>query len=353
MKISNYAIHDILNFQIKKLAGPVKKYLDTTSIQFQNFISDNNSPSDFTVEIGPFSRENRVCSIIDDNYYVADDYIYFKDRRKLSKWEVEISGIERLPRVRITTNFVGNITAPLNIVEFFIQYCLLKKGISVIHASGVGKRGKCVVFPARSGGGKTIVALSSLDRGFSYLGDNFIILDKGVARSYINPLNIFTYNRLQVVEKNLTPKQKLSLFLKRNLCAITGGYFKIFEKINPINIFNDLIVDNCPIYLICLLEVNNVSTKNKLVLKSIPKDILVKKLRYNMELDLIAFSKCIYSYGYVLPNSVFSRFWELYEHVLEHNLPSGISTVSIEVPLQLTESVIDEIVDLVEDNLFV
>ena len=55
----------------------------------------------------------------------------------------------------------------------------------------------------------------------------------------------------------------------------------------------------------------------------------------------------------MFPNSIFSRFWELYEQVLEHNLPSDILAITIEVPLQLTESVIDEIVDLVEDNLFV
>ena len=353
MKISNYAIHDIINFQIKKLTGPAKKYFDTTSIQFQNFISNNDPPYDFTVEIGPFSRENRICSIIDDNYYIADDYIYFKDKRKLSKWKVEISEIESLPRVRIATNFVGNITTPLNIVEFFIQYCLLKKGISVIHASGIGKGEKCVVFPARSGGGKTTVALSLLDRGFSYLGDNYILLDKGVAKSYICPINIFSYNRLPIIEKSLSSKQRLSMFLKKSLSTITCGHFKVFEKINPISIFDDLIGNNLPICLVCLLEVNSVLTKDKLVLKHISKGDLVKKLRYNMELDLIAFSKCIYSYGYVLPNSVFSRFWELYEHVLEHNLPSGISTVSIEVPLQLTESVIDKIVDLVEDYLFV
>lgn len=351
MRTGNYAIHDIIRFQIKNSTGPVKNHFDTTSIQFENFISNNNPPYDFTIEIGSFSRENKSCTIIDDTYHIADDYIYFKNRRKLSKWEVEISEVEELPRGKIATNFVGNITTPLNIVEFLIQYCLLKKGIPVIHASGVSREGKCVIFPARSGAGKTTVALSLVDRGFSYLGDNYILLDKGIAKSYICPLNIFAYNRLPIIEKALSKKQRLSMFFKKGLYTITKGHFKIFEKINPRNIFNDLIANNSPVCLICLLEVNNTSINGQLSSKRIAKDKLIKKLRYNMELDLLPFSKCIYSYGYVFPNRTFSSFWEMYEQTLERNLPRDASFISIEVPPTWHENSIDKIVELVNQYL--
>ena len=351
MKIDSYAIHDIIRFQIKNLTDPVKNQFDTISIQFQNFVSDKNSPYDFTVGIGPFSRENRTCTIIDDTYHIADDYIYFKDSRKLSKWEVEISEIEELPRTKIATNFVGNITAPLNIVEFLIQYCLLKKGIPFIHASGVSKEEKCVVFPARSGAGKTTVALSLLERGFSYLSDNYIILDKGTAKNYLSPLNIFTYNRLPIIEKALSKKQRVSMFFKTGLYTITEGHFKIFEKINPMNIFKDLIANNSPVCLICLLEVNSSLINGQLSSKRIAKDKLIKKLRYNMELDLLPFSKCIYSYGYVFPNRTFSSFWEMYEQTLERNLPRDASFISIEVPPTWHENSIDKIVELINRYL--
>lgn len=347
----NYAIHDLIEFQIKKSAGPLKNYFDTTSIQFQNFTSENNLHYDFYIEIRPFARANRSCTIIDDTYYIANNYFYYKDRRKLSKWEVEISEIEKQPIVKIATNFVGNITTPLNIVEFFIQYCLLKKGISVIHASGIGKGDKCVMFPARSGGGKTTVALSFLDRGFSYFGDNFILLDKGIAKNYISPLNIFTYNRLPIIEKSLNSKQKFSMFLKKNLYAVTGGHFKIFEKINPTAMFNYSIANNKPVYLICILEVNNALYKGEVDLKHISRQDFIKKSRYNMELDLIPFSKLIYSYGYMFPNSIFSRFWEMYEEVLERNLPDDIPIVSVEVPLRWTDSTIDKMVKLLNQYL--
>ncbi len=349
--IRYYSVDGAVKFQIKNSASALKQYFDTTEIQFANFLSEKNIQQDLTVELGPFVREDRPHTILDDTYYIAEDYIYFKDKRKLSKWEVEISDIGKSPKARIATNLVGNINAPLNIIEFLIQYSLLKKQISIIHASGVGKDGKCVIFPARSGGGKTTVALSLLDRGFSYLGDNYIILDKTVAKSYISPLNIFTYNLLPIVEKNLSSRQRLSMFLKKNFYTLTGGYFKIFEKINPASLFGDLIVNDLPISLICLLEVTNKSIRNDFHVKEISKEVLIKKLRYNMELDLLSFSKYIYSYGYMFPQSTLSKFWQLYEQVLKRNLPDDITAFSIEAPLRWTPDRIGEIVELIERKL--
>jgi hypothetical protein len=314
-------------------------------------LSEENSQPDFIVELGPFLREDRPYTILDDTYYIGENYIYLKDKRKLSNWEVEISGIEDCPIVKIATNFVGNITAPVNIIEFLIQYSLLKKQISVIHASGIGRNGKCVVFPARSGGGKTTVALSLLEKGFSYLGDNYIILDEGTARSYISPLNIFSYNRLPIIEKNLSSKQKLLMFLKKNFYMITGGYFKLFEKINPTKLFGDLIASNIPLSLMCLLEVNAGTAEGKFTPKQMPRETLIKKLRYNLELDFLNFNKWIYSYGYMFPESTLSKFWILYEQSLYHNLPKDIKAFSIAAPLCWTHDKIDELVELIEREL--
>lgn len=351
MQTRSYSIHNLVGFQIKNSTGYTRQFFDTTQIQFRNFLSDNGSPYDFTVEIGPFSRQSRACAITDDTYYISDNYMYFTDKRKLSSWEVEITNIEDSPAIRIATNFVGNITAPLNFIEFFIQYCLLQKGVSIVHSSAVGKNGRCVLFPARSGGGKTTVALSFLDKGFSYLGDNYIILDKGIARNYVSPLNVFTYNRLPVVERNLTSRQRISMFLKKRLYDITGGYFKIFEKINPACLFANFIEDDLDVGLICLLEVNCALAGNELSVKNISRGHLIRKLRYNMELDLLTFSKYIYSYGYMFPNSSISKFWQLYEQLLEHNLPSDITALSIEVPLRWTGDAIDKILGLIKNGI--
>ena len=343
MNINNYTIHNLINFQVKNVTGTLKKYFDTTSIQFQNFKSHKELKYDFSVELGPFIPANGMCTIIDDTYHVADGYLYYKDSRKVSKWEVEISNIEKTPKIKIATNFVGNITTPLNIIEFFIQYSLLKKGISVIHSSGISNSEKCVLFPARSGGGKTTAALSLLNDGYLYLGDNFILLDKGIAKNYISPLNIFTYNRLPIIDQSLSTKQRLSMFLKKLIHDITRGHFKVFEKINPVTLLSDSITNNCSVDIICLLEVDSALSTGRVDSESISRDTLIKKLKFNMELDLLSFSKLIYSYGYAFPNSIFSRFWEMYEYALKDNLPKDANIISINVPLKWNENAVKNI----------
>jgi hypothetical protein len=351
MTTKSYSVDGIVNFQIKNSNGSIKKYFDTTKIQLDNFSSDGNSEYDFTVQMGPFVRKDRVCNVLDDNFHIAENYIYYQDKRKLAKWNVQIDNLETSPEVMISTNLVGNITAPLNIIEFLIQYCLIRKNVSIIHSSGICKNGKCVLFPARSGAGKTTLALSLLDRGFSYLGDNYIILDKGTARKYISPLNIFSYNRLPIVERNLNSKQRLLMFSKKNFYTITGGYFKLFEKINPKNLFGDLIVEKCPLSGILLLEVDSDSTEGEFTLKEVKRQALIKKLRYNMELDLLVFNKCIYSYGYMYPNSTLSKFWTLYEDILERNIPQDVKAFSIKAPVKWTENKVDKVLELINRNL--
>lgn len=351
MRTRNYSIHGIINFQIKNLTGPIKRRFDETLVQFENFASNNSDSPDFTVEMGQFSREDSEKTILDDTFHIGDGYIYYRGKRKLSKWEIEISGLESSPKIKIDTNFVGNITMPLNVVELLIQYCLLRKGVSIIHASGISDGEKCVAFAARSGAGKTTIALSLVDKGFSYLGDNFVLLENKVARNYICPLNVFTYNRLPIVEKALGRKQKFSMFAKKQLYTFTRGYFKVFEKINPANIFGDLVVDSQSICLICFLEVNSALAREELNIKQVSRDELIKKLRYNMELDLLSFSKCIHSYGYMYPNKIFPQFWETYEKVLSDNLPEDASAISVEVPRRWDKSMIDKIEELLGQYL--
>jgi hypothetical protein len=324
----------------------MKYCLNTTVKQFQNYISDSNVYNDFIVEIGEFSASNRACCILDDTYYIRPDYIYFRDKRKLSKWEVEMKGLEESLSVKIATNYVGSITSVLNIVEFLIQYSLLKKGISIVHASGVARDGKCIIFPARSGGGKTTVALSLLERGFQYLGDNYVILDKGVVRNFISPLNIFSYNRMPFIDRSLSIGQKISLAVKKMIYDLTGGYFKVFEKIDPVQFFGHMITDNCTVHLLCQIDVKNHEVKDKIVPKRIGRENLMRKLRYNMELDMIAFSKYIYSYGYAFPNSIFSNFWEIYEKILKSNIPNDLHTIAVEVPDKWSKSTVDKIIRL-------
>jgi hypothetical protein len=101
----------------------------------------------------------------------------------------------------------------------------------------------------------------------------------------------------------------------------------------------------------CLLDAKDIPIKEELTLKRITRKNLIKKLRYNMELDLLSFSKYIYSYGYMYPYSVFSTFWEIYEKNLEINLPTDTPIISVEVPSVWQANTINSVVKLVNKHL--
>lgn len=336
-----YSVHNIVNFEIIDKSGFLRSGIDLTGIQFRNFETTGDVEIDFSVEIGPFSRRRNKCFILDDRYFVDDGYFYCKDKRKFSRWELEVCDVEHRPKVRINTNIAGYYTAPLNIIEFFIHYMLLRKDRALIHSSGVGQDNVCVLFSARGGGGKTTVALTLVDQGYMYLGDNFVLLDRGKAFSFVSPLNIFSYNRLPVIERNLTRKQRFSMEVKQLIHKVSGGYVKIFEKIDPYTMFPKQISNFAEIGAICILEPTTEKNDNEVAVIPISDKKLAKKLRYNMELDLIQFSKYMYSYGYINTNSMWASFWELYEQSVLRNIQGLNKCYELQVPMRYsTETVL-------------
>lgn len=345
-----YSVHNYLRFEIIDRSAFLRRFINKTEIQFKNFESEEPCKPDFVVEIGPFVPQKERCYITDDRYFIKNDYFYCKDSRKYAEWELEIHDLENRPLVKINTNLAGYYTAPLYIIEFFIQYMLLKKGYSLIHSSGVMKAESCFLFPARSGGGKTTVALSLLEHGYSYMGDNFILLDKGKAKKYLSPLNIFTYNRLPVLENSLSLSQKISMLLKKQVYNITGGYIKIFEKINPMTLLSVKICAEGNIAQMFFLEPNNDVNEVSIEPKPLNISMVIKKLRYNMELDHLQFNKYMLSFGYVYPRSSWGSFWENYEDVLSRNLGEHVEAYLVKVPCKYHNKTIEQLISKISQN---
>jgi hypothetical protein len=60
-----------------------------------------------------------------------------------------------------------------------------------VHAGVVGWRGRAIVIPGRSGAGKTTLVRALLERGASYLSDEYAVFDqRGRVRPYPRPLQI-------------------------------------------------------------------------------------------------------------------------------------------------------------------
>lgn len=350
MKERHYSVHDILRFSVRDTSALPPRLCNTVWTQLEAFQVQSIPSADFVIETGPFDPENKGCFVLDDTYHVKEGYFYCADSRKFAKWQCEISHIGDRPLLRIHGNAVAYYTAIVNIIDFWINYELIKRNRPLIHASGVLEGEKAVLFAARGGGGKTTLALTCIEMGMRYLSDNYMMLINGSAMGFVSPLNIFFYNRLKVIEDNLRLRQRLSMQMKAIIYRITGGYIKIFEKINPLSLFPQKVGTEGEISKIYLLEPHTGLHSAPFQLQPIDKATLVRRLRYNMELDLHLFNRYIYSYSYAIPKGAFSVFWEAYEKAVNENLPEPLNAYVVQVPTRYSQSQLNSLLKLLMPN---
>ena len=220
-----------------------------------------------------------------------------------------------------------------------IQYCLLQKQASVIHSAAIVHDDRVLLLPGTGGTGKTTLSLVLMDMGYQYMGDNFIILNNGEALSYLSPFNIFYYNRSPLVEPALTPKDKAALIGKKLIHDVTGGYIKIFQKIDPIKVLGDKLCHRGPVSHLCFLEPNDrFNDSNAHQITPSTREEIAQKLRLNMEIEWHFFNNYPPSYGYMFPQSLLGNFWDKCEESILKNLEGISHFTTLGVPTRYTEA---------------
>ena len=338
-----YNIHDIVKFKIVN-TNHFKWRFSNIYVAYKNFETERMDNLDFIVYLGKFTPSHQNCYIINNKYYVKKDYFYCKrDSYKFGKWEFEMSGFENgITTVRVSSNFIGYMFMSGFIIEFLIQYKLNEKGYPIVHASCVSRNNRGFLFSARSGGGKTTIAMNLVEKGFNILGDNFVILHQGDVLSYFSLLNIFTYNLAPIVKRNFGTKNKVILGLKELFYKATLGYIKIFTKVNPKEIFPELTVEETKLNTVFLLLPGR-----GMKIEKISKGELINHLVMNQKLDTLSFLEYISEYSYVLPESKLATHWKRYEENLKANLPDNIPFYKVEVPQKYDKKVFEKILEVI------
>lgn len=343
-----YNINNIVKFKIfdEQL---FKIKLNNIYDAYRNYeVNKKIEDIDFSVHLGKFKPSNENCNIINNKYFIKEDYFYCKeDYFKFAKWEFEIYGFEKdKTMVNISSNFVGYMFMSGFIIDFLIHYKLNDKGYSIIHASCISKNDKGILFAARSGGGKTTLAMAFIKRGFNILGDNFIILYQGDVISYFSHLNIFKYNFVPIIKNKIGLKIKFTIYLKEFLYKLTSGYFKIFTKINPKDIFPELIIEKSKLHTIFILL-----PKKELKIEKIDKITLCRQMVMNQKLDTLIFLNYILEYSYVCPTGKLSMHWIRYEDNLINNL-IYTSFYQVEVPKKYDTDIFERMYDFVNKEIY-
>lgn len=346
----NYQIHDLLSFQLNHSTNALEQWVDSTQMQFSSFeVPSLQGQPDLIMDIGAFTPSSRPVRILDNNYRVAKDYLSLKAVRKFAKWHLEIENLNEKPHVRIDTNLAGQLTRPLNLAEYMIQYCLLQKRASVIHSAAVVRDERVLLLPGTGGTGKTTLSLVLMDRGYQYMGDNFIILKDGEAMSYLSPFNIFYYNRTPLVEPALTVADKSSLFAKKMLYDFTRGYIKILQKVDPIKVLGDKLCHRGRATHLCFLEPNDRYNGKVGDIEPASREEIVKKLRLNMEIEWHFFNKYSPSFGYMYPDSLLGDIWTKCEEAIYDNLEGIEHFATLGVPTLYTSHHKERIGDMLHE----
>lgn len=322
----SYNIHDILKFKIINNDIRLNRLFDNISSEYKNFESDDCCDSDLIFHLGDFSPSNQGCRILDNEYYVKEDYFYCKDSYKIAKWKFEMQGFEKgVTDIRISTNLFGYMVISGFIIDLLITFKLNEKGYPVIHGSCISEADQAHIFTAQSGSGKTLTALYAIENGFEFLADDYVILNKNRALSFISPLNICKFNYAPIIEKNLNIKSKIEFHLKDILFQLSG--LRITTKINIKDITPPSLNDDSNLKSIFMLV-----PKNKFDIVKIDKNELIGNLVSNLMLDNFPFSKYMMEYSYVFPLSGLAKHWIRYEENLRMNLNDSIVIYKVEVP---------------------
>jgi hypothetical protein len=340
-----FNINNIVKF---KFEGPEKF---CNSFRYLNYNSDaiKEDDLDFIVNVGPFKPDLENCSIFDHNYYIKEGYLYVKeDSYKLLKWKIQIKNFHEKPFIiNICSksspifNKIFYIVIEQWIVDSFINFVLVNKGISLIHASSILKNDQAILFAGRSGAGKTTISTQMMKNNYQFISDNYsIITSKQIVFGFIEPLNIFSYNLNIDVRKAMSRYQIFILQLKNILYKISQGYIKIFTPINPSSIFEIGKEGNLKaIYLIIPQNHENDDIK----LQQISKDLMIGHLMYNQKLEFPFFNKYLSAYSYVYPGNSLVYFWENYVGNLGESLNN--CNYLMHIPTKLDENILMEIVE--------
>ena len=336
-----YSIHDIVNFKIVNNAPFLSKILPFWDIELRGFESERKADPDFTVFLGRFSSQNSDCYILDDRFYIKEDYLFCSDSYKYARWKLRMSGLGKAGlEVHISANPFAWLLLSDLVISPLIWFKLNEKGYAVVHASGVVKEDRAYIFTGQGAAGKTTIALNLLERGFKLLGDHFVVLNNGAVLSFPSPLHIDGFNLTPFVKSRMKIRHKILFRLNQLSQKVMG--LQIGTKISPKTLFPGLTEDKAKLHSAFLLL-----PRDNLEVEQISKEELTAYIIANQKLESIPFIKYMMEYSYLFPQSNIANHWVLYQQNLGKALDRAQACYRMEVPFRYDSETLEEISKLV------
>ena len=345
--IEYYNIHNIIKFQINKKG---KGLFWNFNPEYEYFRVKHIDKPDIVVNVGDFKPELKGSYIVDGNYYIKKDYIFFKDR----DYNMEIRGIEECKPVEINIypkpHGIRRLWPVLAIQNIFlrplIEIVALKKNFIILHAASISDGGNAYLFAGRGGTGKTTIAMNLIKKGYHYMGEERILI--GDSRAYSYPLNrrLFEFWLTHMSDEYSFP----ILYRLRAFRRLTS------DTRFTLNITKDAKIKR--IYLI-----KKQKGRNILKIEKTNNKFLVKDLVYNNLIDLeygympfitgireLQFNRLIYSYLFINKNSVLSEEWRNFASIV-NNIFLKVEKYSCTLPEHPNNDTYQKVMAHIQDSL--
>lgn len=307
--ISDFNIHNVFQFRV---VGENRKLFKFVENEFSFFKVRRIRRPDLILRIGKFIPKIRGCTVINNKYYVKENYLFCRDSYKIVKWEVQFHGLDK---ERTIVDFNGNYFAASFLVQYIIEPLIrlktIQKGFIFLHSSSISDGSNAAIFPASKGIGKTSTILNFLRNGGIYLSDDFVIISKDKrVLSYPTTIHLFDYNikHCPFVWNNLSLKRKVELKLKNLIYKLTLGYAQFPVYISLLETFpHAKIQDSCRLKLVVFLKKVKGEKLRLKKIKNLKK--LIEGLIHLNKFEDFHFSEYARAYSCIFPGSKIAKRW--------------------------------------------
>ncbi len=331
MYVENYNIHNLVKFQIvnRNLPSLLEKY----NPEYEYFRIDSNVIPDFRIIL---TRNIENCN--------NGNKVQHRFSKCYDKWSVVINEYENgfvdlliRPKLNGVSKYISYFCLKNLYIRSLVYYSLLKKGITLLHASGVCYKCDGYLFVGKSGVFKTSILMDIL-RNFNskFLGEENVLIHNGCVYPYPFHLKSLNY-RL----KNYDSENAKTLLQK-----LLQVYSVIMSNNN--NMLSYELSDICYIGSMYFIEKGESFSINNSSLDDLIPDLTSNEL---IELDV----KCNPRWSAGIQNNHFSDYINFIEanEFIKHQLSnviktslSGAKIFKVTVPSTYNESYIHELMEV-------
>lgn len=346
--IRHYDLHGILKFQVRYEAQNI--ILPGYNFPYSYFEVEHVDNPSIILNIAPFEPDNDGCDIVFGKYHVKEGYVYCHDQEGLSSWHVEFHGIGTEKTV---INFCWNRLPPRALIapsyfpqaiyiEPLLDFKLAEKGYCLLHSAAVAHNKKAILFAGRSGASKSpIIAYYLKERGYSFMGDDKVIIKEGNVYSFPRSIKLFNYSFKHDYTKELGGllEKVKAVYYMRQTEDKNGYEFGLEDKasIYSINILSKSQETELPLI--------HPKKREEIVSSLVNSNLgeLVCDLLNTNKLSIDSyFLNCMLAYSYIFPDSLYSTYSALIRKNIDNALYNNLRMSEIVLGTSYTKSQFDD-----------